>query len=168
MLPSLLPSDLETAAEMWELVLVKGLMLTGRMFRSRLCVRLVAESGRPRRHYGCAGAGLSDWKLVHRKCRIATVGGDPPYLSTRPQGTFAVKKPPPSFQAQRAQSLVLRFTADSAYGSLDWDTLSKNPAKYARVWASDTCGFARHGSTRITGLMRVRDRSPPVLSSSST
>ncbi|CAE7223218.1 unnamed protein product, partial [Symbiodinium sp. CCMP2456] len=105
-------------------------------------------------------------KLQHRKFHMVTAGGDPPLLSTRTQGTFAVRKPPPSLQALRAQSVVMRFTADAAYGAIAWDELSKNPAKFARTWASqhglrqgdilDAYGFAKRGGSRLSGLLRIR------------
>ena len=99
---------------------------------------------------------------------MVTAGVDPPNLSTRAQGTFAVRKPPPSLQVLRAQSVVMRFTADAAYGTIAWEELSKNPAKFAGIWASQHgvrqgdildaygYGFAKHGGSRLSGLMRIR------------
>ena len=105
-------------------------------------------------------------KPQHRKFHMVTAGGDPPNLSTRAQGTFAVRKPPPSLEALRAQSVVMRFTADAAYGTIAWEELSKNSAKFARVWASqhgvrqgdilDAYGFTKHGGSRLSGMMRIR------------
>ncbi|CAE7591686.1 unnamed protein product, partial [Symbiodinium sp. KB8] len=68
----------------------------------------------------------------------------------------------------RAQSVVMRFTADAAYGTIAWEELSKNPAKFAGIWASQHgvrqgdildaygYGFAKHGGSRLSGLMRIR------------
>ncbi|CAE7832602.1 unnamed protein product [Symbiodinium sp. CCMP2592] len=52
--------------------------------------------------------------------------------------------------ALRAQPVVMRFTADAAYGTITWEELSKNPAKFACIWAS------QHGVRQGLGRLWLR------------
>ncbi|CAE7489220.1 unnamed protein product [Symbiodinium necroappetens] len=110
--------------------------------------------------------GNAGGKLRHKKYLMVTSGVSPARLSTRQAGTHAVRKPPPSLTAQRAASVVVRFTADCVYGATPWADLKRQPAQRARSWASqhgvrqadilDAYGFGVRGDNRLTGLMRIR------------
>ncbi|CAE7265239.1 unnamed protein product [Symbiodinium sp. CCMP2592] len=80
-------------------------------------------------------------KLRHLKHWVLTTGSDPPSLSTRQEGTFTVRKPPPSIETLRASTLLLRFTCDRAYGNTPWTDVLKQPGKFARM---------------LSGLVRVK------------
>ena len=161
-----------TADEIWELVASEGLDADG----ADVSLTLLCEST-PSNAQWTPGdntppdvipvPGTVDGKLRHKKCLMVTSGASPAKLSTRQTGTHEVRKPPPSLAAQRAASVVVRFTADCVYGTTPWADLKKQPAQRARSWASqhgvrqadiiDAYGFGVHGDNRLTGLMRIRN-----------
>ena len=112
--------------------------------------------------------GHENGRLGTRRLWMLTAGTAPPSLTSRGAEPLVIKKPPPSLQALRASTFVVRVTFDQAFEPGAWDRVASRPGQQVRLWAGshgvkqlsivDAWGFARVGDTKVSGLVRVRDK----------
>ena len=80
--------------------------------------------------------GSQAGKLQHVKHWVCSIGSAPPSLGTRRDSTHRVRSSPAPLQVQRAQSIVIRMTTDSAYNTASWQDVCREPGRFARAWAN--------------------------------
>ena len=112
--------------------------------------------------------GHENGRLCTRRLWMLTAGTAPPSLASRGAEPLMIKRPPPSLQTLRATSFVVRVTFDQAFAPGAWDRVASRPGQQVRLWAGshgvkqlaivDAWGFARVGDTKVSGLVRVRDK----------